>query len=296
MAVTRVGFVGLGIMGGPMAANLVRAGFDVVGHNRSPAKIALLVESGGQGAASAAEAVRDRDVVISMLPDSPDVEEFTFGDDGLLANARTGSLYIDMSTVAPATAVAVAEAGRARGVGVLDAPVSGGERGAIEGSLSIMVGGDADDVASARPVLDAMGTTIVHVGGPGAGQTVKAANQLLTAVTIEAVAEAVVFLEAHGVDPTVAIGALAGGLAGSAVLDRRAPSMVARDFTPGFRTTLHHKDLGILTAAAREAGVTIPVGAVAAQLMGALVAQGRGDLDNTALLRLVEELSGRLGR
>jgi 2-hydroxy-3-oxopropionate reductase len=176
---------------------------------------------------------------------------------------------------------------------VLDAPVSGGERGAIDGTLSIMVGGDPEGVAAARPVLEAMGTTIVHVGAAGAGQTVKAANQLLTAVTIQAVAEAVVFLEAHGVDPTVGIDALSGGLAGSAVLDRRAPSMVQRDFTPGFRCTLHHKDLGILTSAARDAGVTIPLGAAAAQLMGALVAQGHGDLDNTALLQLVEDLSGR---
>jgi 2-hydroxy-3-oxopropionate reductase len=293
MVVHTIGFVGLGIMGGPMAANLVRAGFDVVGHNRSRGKVDRLVEAGGRGASSAAEVARDRDVVISMLPDSPDVEEFALGESGALALARPGSLYIDMSTVRPATAVALAEAGRARGVGVLDAPVSGGERGAIEGTLSIMVGGAPEHVAAARPVLEAMGSTVVHVGAAGAGQTVKAANQLLTAVTIGAVAEAVVFLEAHGVDPTVAISALAGGLAGSAVLDRRAPSMVQRDFTPGFRCTLHHKDLGILTSAARDAGVTIPLGAMAAQLMGALVAQGHGDLDNTALLRLVEDLSRR---
>ena len=218
------------------------------------------------------------------------------GDGGALAQGRPGSLYIDMSTVRPATAMALAEAGRTRGIGVLDAPVSGGERGAIEGTLSIMVGGAPDDVAAARPVLEAMGSTVVHVGAAGAGQTVKAANQLLAAVTIEAVAEAVVFLEAHGVDPTVAIGALAGGLAGSAVLDRRSPSMVRRDYTPGFRCALHHKDLGILTSAAREAGVVIPLGAAVAQLMAALVAQGHEDLDNTALLQLVEELSGRRRR
>ena len=187
-----VGFVGLGIMGGPMAANLVQAGFDVVGYNRSRAKVDRLIEAGGRGAASAAEAARDRDVVISMLPDSPDVEAFALGDGGALAQGRPGSLYIDMSTVRPATAMALAEAGRTRGIGVLDAPVSGGERGAIEGTLSIMVGGAHGDVAAARPVLDAMGSTVVHVGAAGAGQTVKAANQLLTAVTIEAVAEAVV--------------------------------------------------------------------------------------------------------
>ena len=199
-----------------------------------------------------------------------------------------------MSTISPATARAVAEAGRAKGIGVLDAPISGGERGAIEGTLSIMVGGEAADVETARPALQAMGATIVHVGQAGAGQTVKAANQLLTAVTIQAVAEAVVFLEAHSVDPTTAINALAGGLAGSAVLDRRAPDMVQRNFQPGFRCNLHHKDLGILTSAARDAGVIIPLGSAAAQLMAALVAQGHGDLDNTALLRLVEQLSGRL--
>ena len=197
-----------------------------------------------------------------------------------------------MSTIRPASARSVAEAGRAKGIRVLDAPISGGERGAIDGTLSIMVGGEAADVEAARPVLEAMGRTVVHVGQAGASQTVKAANQLLTAVTIEAVAEAVVFLEAHSVDPMTAIGALAGGLAGSAVLDRRAPDMVQRNFQPGFRCALHHKDLGILTSAARDAGMAIPLGAVAAQLMASLVAQGHGDLDNTALLRLVEQLSG----
>ena len=291
---TRVGFIGLGIMGGPMAANLVKAGFDVVGYNRSRGKVDRFVEAGGRGAGSAAEAIRNRDVVISVLPDSPDVEQLALGDDGVFANAREGSLYIDMSTIRPASARLVAEAGKAKGIGVLDAPISGGERGAIEGTLSIMVGGEAADVEAARPVLDAMGGTVVHVGQAGAGQTVKAANQLLTAVTIEAVAEAVVFLEAHSVDPRTGISALAGGLAGSAVLDRRAPDMVQRNFQPGFRCNLHHKDLGILTAAARDAGVVIPLGAAAAQLMASLVAQGHGDLDNTALLRLVEQLSGRL--
>lgn len=290
---TNVGFIGLGIMGGPMAANLVKAGFDVVGYNRSRAKVDRLVDVGGRAADTVADAVTDRDVIITCLPDSPDVEDAALGEDGIFAHARPGALYIDMSTVAPATSRKVAEAGRARGIGVLDAPISGGERGAIEATLSIMVGGDAADVETARPVLEAMGKTIVHVGQAGAGQTVKAANQLLCAVTLEAVAEAVVFLEAHSVDPTVAINALSGGLAGSAVLDRRAPDMVKRNFAPGFRVTLHHKDLGILTAAARDAGVAIPLGTIAAQLMGALEAQGHGDLDNTALLQIVEQLSGR---
>ena len=179
---------------------------------------------------------------------------------------------------------------------MLDAPVSGGERAAIDATLSIMVGGDPEDVMAAQPVLEALGSMVVHVGVAGAGQTVKAANQLLTAVTIEAVAEAVVFPRGARGGPDCCDRSPGSGLAGCAVLDRRAPSMVQRDFTPGFRCALHHKDLGILISAAREAGVIIPLGAAAAQLMGALVAQGRGDLDNTALLRLVEELSGRSGR
>ena len=293
---TTIGFIGLGIMGGPMAANLVRAGFDVIGFNRSPERIGTLVEAGGRAAATVADAVRNSDFVISCLPDSPDVEQVALGAGGVFDLAGPDAVYIDMSTIAPATAVRVARAGRERGIGVLDAPVSGGEKGAIDGILSIMVGGEADDLETARPVLAAMGTTIVHVGGPGAGQTVKAANQLLCAAGIEAVAEAVVFLEAHSVDPTVALSALAGGLAGSAVLDRRAPDMVNRNFRPGFRVNLHHKDMGIVLAAAREAGVSIPLGALAAQLIAVLQAQGHGDLDNTGLLRLVEQMSGRAAK
>jgi 2-hydroxy-3-oxopropionate reductase len=198
-----------------------------------------------------------------------------------------------MSTVRPATARTVAQAGRKVDVGVLDAPVSGGEQGAIDGTLSIMVGGEPTDVANARPVLDAVGKTVVHVGPAGAGQTVKAANQLITAGNIELVAEAVVLLEACGVDVAAATRALGGGLAGSAVLDRKAPDMVARRFRPGFTCELHHKDLVILMSVAREAGVVVPLGSVVTQLMAALVAQGHGALDNGALLHLVEQLSGR---
>jgi 2-hydroxy-3-oxopropionate reductase len=290
---TGVGFIGLGIMGGPMAANLVRVGFDVVGCNRSAGKVDRLVQQGGRGAASVAEAVREADVVVTVLPDSPDVEAVVLGADGVFANARPGLLYIDMSTVRPATARAVAEAGRSVGIRVLDAPVSGGEQGAIDGTLSVMVGGDAADVAAARPVLETVGRTIVHVGPSGAGQTVKAANQLIAAGNIELVAEAIVLVEAAGVDAEAATRALAGGLAGSAVLDRKAPDMIARRFRPGFTCDLHHKDLGILLSVARETGVVIPLGSVVAQLMAALVSQGHGGDDNGALLRLVEQLSGR---
>jgi 2-hydroxy-3-oxopropionate reductase len=289
---TTVAFIGLGIMGGPMAANLVKAGFEVTGYNRSPEKVAALVDAGGRGADSVAEAVRDADVIITMVPDSPDVEAVTGGDDGVFASAKAGALYVDMSTIRPDVAVRVAEAGRQAGLRVLDAPVSGGEAGAIEASLSIMVGGEPADFEDARPVLEAVGKTIVHVGHAGSGQTVKAANQLIVAVNIEVLAEAVVFLEAYGVDTKAALEVLGGGLAGSTVLNRKGPNMLAREFKPGFRLALHHKDLGIVTSAAREAGVAIPLGAVVAQLVGALVARGDGGLDHSGLLKLVAEMSG----
>lgn len=289
-----IGFIGLGIMGGPMAANLVRAGHRVTGYNRTEAKIRQLVERGGRAAGSVAEAVRDADVVITMLPDSPDVRDVVLGADGVLANAAAGGLLVDCSTIRPDVSTEFAETGAAaQGIRVLDAPVSGGEAGAVEGNLSIMVGGAVEDFAAARPVLDAMGGTVVHVGPAGAGQTVKAANQLIVAGTIELVAEALVFLEAHGVDTEAAVRVLAGGLAGNRVLDRKAAGMARREFQPGFRVELHHKDLGIVTAAAREAGVVIPLGAVVAQLMAALRAQGHGGLDHGALIKLVEQLSGR---
>ena len=290
---TTVGFIGLGIMGGPMAANLVKAGFDVIGYNRGPEPTRRLVEQGGRGADSLAEAVRDADVVVTMLPDSSDVEAVALGEDGIYAHAKPGTLHLDMSSIRPDVAKQVAEAGKQRGLRVLDAPVSGGEQGAIDATLSIMAGGDPTDFADARPVLEAVGGTVVHVGPVGAGQTVKAANQLIVAGTIELVAEAIVFLEAYGVDMEAAIKVLTGGLAGNAILERKAPGMLARDFTPGFRIELHHKDMGIVTSAAREAGVVVPLGAVVAQLIASLKAQGDGGLDHSALLKLVEQLSGR---
>lgn len=290
---TTVAFIGLGIMGAPMAANLIAAGFDVVGYNRSRAPVDRLVERGGRGADSVADAVGDADTVVTMLPDSPDVEQVALGDDGILAHARSGSLYIDMSTIRPATAVRVADAARDTGVRPLDGPVSGGEQGAIDGSLSIMVGGERADFDDAAPVLEAVGSTIVHVGPSGSGQTVKAANQLIVAGTYQLVAEAIVFLEAHGVDTDAAVEVLAGGLAGNTILQRKAAGMLRREFKPGFRIDLHHKDMGILLAAARETGVAIPFGALAAQFIAALRAQGHGDLDHSAMLKVVEQLSGR---
>jgi len=290
---TTVAFIGLGIMGGPMAANLVKAGFEVAGYNRSPEPVKRLVDAGGRGAESVADAVRGADVIVTMVPDSPDVEDVTGGDDGIYANAEKGAIHVDMSTIRPDVAVRVAEAGSKAGLRVLDAPVSGGEAGAIEGSLSIMVGGEPADFEAAKPVLEAVGKTIVHVGPAGSGQTVKAANQLIVAGNIQLLAEAVVFLEAYGVDTKAALEVLGGGLASSTVLNRKGANMLNREFTPGFRLALHHKDMGIVTSAAREAAVVIPLGALVAQLVASLKAQGDGGLDHSALLKLVEQLSGR---
>ena len=293
MSTTTVAVIGLGIMGGPMAANLVRSGFDVVGYNRSPAKVETLVSAGGRGASSIAEAVAEADVILTMVPDSPDVEEVALGEDGIIAHARAGSLWIDASTIRPDVAVTVAQAAKAKGIRCLDAPVSGGEQGAVEGTLSIMVGGEQSVFDEALPVLEAVGKTIVLVGPSGSGQTVKAANQLIVAGTIELVAEALTFLQAYDVDTTAAIEVLAGGLAGNRILDRKAASMVRGEFTPGFRIDLHDKDLGSVTAAAREAGVAIPLGAHTAQLMQYARRLGYGDLDHSALMLLVEQLTGR---
>jgi len=290
---TTVGFIGLGIMGGPMAANLVHAGFDVVGFNRTATKTEELVRAGGRAAGSVGEAARGAAIVATMLPDSPDVAEVVLGDGGVLATIADGALWIDFSTIRPDVARTAAHACAERGVRALDAPVSGGESGAIDATLSIMVGGHTEDVEIARPVLDAVGSTVVHVGPHGSGQTVKAANQLIVAGNIGLLAEAIVFLEAHDVDPRTALRVLAGGTAGSAVLDRKSEAMITREFDPGFRAELHHKDLGIVSAAAREAGVAIPLGSAVAQLMASLTARGAGHLDHGALISVIEQLSGR---
>jgi len=290
---SNVAVIGLGIMGLPMAKNLVAAGYTVTGYNRSQDPIDALVAAGGRGAASVADAVVDADVIITMVPDSPDVAGVVRGADGVFANARRGALWIDNSSIRPDVSTELAEEAVAAGFGVVDAPVSGGEQGAIDAVLSIMVGGTAADFARAEPVLTAIGKTIVHVGPAGAGQTVKAANQLIVAVNIQALAEAVVFLEAYGVDTDAALTVLGGGLAGSKVLDQKGRKMLDRDFAPGFRLALHNKDLGIVTAAARQAGITVPLGSAVAQLVTSLVARGDGGLDHSGLFKLTAELSGR---
>ena len=288
----RVGFIGLGIMGAPMASSLAGAGFQVTAFSRTPSSVARLADRGVTAAASVAEVARQCDVVITMLPDSPDVESVALGEDGVFAHAASGTLYIDMSTIRPDVAARVARHGESLGIDVLDAPVSGGEAGAVEGSLSIMVGGSTGAFERAMPYFEAMGRTIVHVGAsPGSGQTVKAANQLIVAANIQGLAEAFVFLESHGVEMGPAILVLGGGLAGSTVLERKSTNMLDRSFAPGFRLDLFHKDLGIVQTAARDKGVTLLLGSLVAQVVGSLVARGDGGLDHSAMIRIVDSLS-----
>jgi 2-hydroxy-3-oxopropionate reductase len=289
-----IAFIGLGIMGSPMAVHLADAGHSVAGYNRTPDKTKPLVEAGGRAAESVADAVRDAEFVCVMVPDSPDVVDVLTGEGGVFAHASAGALVIDFSSIRPDVTAHLGAQATERGFRYLDAPVSGGEAGAKNAALSIMVGGAAEDFEAARPVFDAVGKTVVHVGPTGAGQTVKAANQLIVAANIQALAEAVVFLEAYGVDTKAALEVLGGGLAGSKVLDQKKENMLSRSFDPGFRIELHHKDLGIVTAAAREAGVVVPLGSLVAQLMASAKAVGDAGLDHSGLLRGVERLSGRV--
>jgi len=288
-----IAFIGLGIMGSPMATHLVKAGHTVVGVDTSPERTGALVEAGGAAADSIEQAVKDANVVAIMVPDSPQVQAVLLGDDGVFAHAQPGTLVIDFSSIRPDVTAEFAKIGTERGLRILDAPVSGGEPGAVNATLSIMVGGSGDDFAAAKPIFDTVGKTIVHVGANGAGQTVKAANQLIVAGNIELLAEAITFLKAYAVDIEAAVKVLGGGLAGSAVLDQKASKMLTRNFDPGFRIALHHKDMGIVTAAAREAGVVTPLGSLVAQLMASALANGDGGLDHSALLLGVERLSGK---
>ena len=289
----KLGFIGLGVMGAPMAAHLVAAGHDVSGYDVTPAAGEKLRAAGGRAATGVADAVAGADVVITMLPNHPQVEEVVLAAGGVLDAAEPGALLIDMSTIRPETSIAVAEAARDKKIRVLDAPVSGGQAGAEQASLSIMVGGDAADFEAAKPVFDALGKTVVHVGPHGAGQVVKAANQLVVGGIYGLVAEAIVLLEASGVDAATGLDVLAGGLAGSRILELKRKSMVDRQFAPGFRIDLHHKDMGIALAAARQADVALPLTGLVAQLVAAGRAMGYGSLDHSALLKVAEQLSGR---
>jgi 2-hydroxy-3-oxopropionate reductase len=290
---TNIAFIGLGIMGNPMAVHLAHAGHTVAGLDRTPERAEALIAAGGRAATSIGDAVKGADVICVMVPDSPDVQDVLEGENGVFRNAETGALIIDFSSIRPDVTQQLAEQARAIGFRLLDAPVSGGEAGAKNAALSIMVGGSADDFEEAKPLFDVVGKTVVHVGPSGSGQTVKAANQLIVAANIQAVSEAVVFLEAYGVDTKAALEVLGGGLAGSTVLNQKKENMLSRSFEPGFRIDLHHKDMGIVTAAAREAGVVVPLGALVAQLVASARANGDGGLDHSALLRGVERLSGK---
>ena len=290
---TRCAFIGLGIMGREMARNLLAAGYEVTVWNRSPGPAQDLESAGAVVASSPAEAARSADVVLTCLLDGPVVEQVLLGDGGVLEGARPGAIVVDSSTIDPATSVRVATAGGERGVTVLDAPVSGGDAGARQGTLAIMIGGERAAVEQVRPILEVLGSTIEHVGAAGAGQRVKAANQLLVAGIYSLVGEALLLVEEDGIDADAAVAVLAGGLAGSRILDTKAARMRQRSFEPGARVDLHRKDLGIVLELARDAGVAVPVTAVVAQLYEALAAQGGGDLDHSAVLLVLERLAGR---
>jgi 2-hydroxy-3-oxopropionate reductase len=287
-----VGFVGLGIMGAFMAGNLLEAGHELVVHNRTRTKAERLAQRGARAADSPREVAEGSDVIITMLPGPPQVEEVVAGDGGLLEGAREGSLIIDMSTSSPILAQELARAARNKAVGMLDAPVSGGDVGARDGTLSIMVGGEEEDFERARPLFRVMGETVVHVGGTGAGQVVKACNQIVVALVIEAVAEALVLGSKAGVAPDRVVEVLSGGLASNKVLEVKGEKFLSHEFTPGGKVEYHRKDLGIALEAGREYGVTLPVAAFVDQMFGVLEAKGRGGWDHSALLTLLEERSG----
>lgn len=287
-----VGFIGLGVMGLPMAGHLVAAGHEVHGYSRTAQTRRRAADRGIFEAGTVAEAVSGADTVITMLPDSPDVREVALGAHGVLSSIGERSTYIDMSTITPAVAREVAAAFAERGVGALDAPVSGGQTGAEEATLSIMVGGSEAVLDTQRPLLETMGRTIVHLGDAGAGQVVKAANQIAVAAHLQALAEVIVFLEGHGIDATTGLSAIAGGLGGSTVIDRKAASVVAGAFEPGFRVELHDKDLAIVADSAREKTLSLPLTGTVTQLMRSLVAGGDGGLDHSALVQLTRRMNG----
>lgn len=283
-----IGFIGLGIMGRPMAENLLRAGHRLIVLDRNPAPVAELVSLGAQDAATLAAAGR-AEVVITMLPDTPDVEEVALGPQGVLEGIARGGLYIDMSTVSPMLAERIAQAGTARGILTLDAPVSGGQFGAEKATLSIMVGGPEEAFRRALPILQSLGKNIVHCGASGAGQIVKACNQILVALTIEGVAEALTLGASAGVDPAKIVQVLGAGLARCGILETRGARMVAGDFAPDFRSRLHYKDLRIALAAGQAYQSPLPATAVVHEMFKQMVSTGRGDLDHTGLLDLLQE-------
>lgn len=286
----RIGFIGLGIMGKPMATHLLQAHYPLTVLDRAPEPQNELVAAGAQAGESPLHVAQVSDVIITMLPDSPDVEEVILGRGGVLEGLRPGSLVIDMSTILPSVARRVAEAVRQKGSEALDAPVSGGQVGAQNATLSIMVGGSAAAFERAKPIFEKMGKNIVHVGEAGAGQVTKAANQIVVAVTIAAVSEALVLAARSGVDPAKVREALLGGFAQSRILDLHGNRILQRNFQPGFKVKLHRKDMSIILNTARELGLALPTSALVAELMNALIAHGGAELDHSALVTIIEKL------
>jgi 2-hydroxy-3-oxopropionate reductase len=287
-----IGFIGLGIMGLPMAHHLIQAGYPLVAHNRSRRAVAECVAAGAAEASSPREVAAQSQVVITMLPDSPDVELVALGAEGLIEGFRPGAIYVDMSSIAPAVAVKVAQALAVRGVRCLDAPVSGGQVGAVNATLSIMVGGDQALFNEVRPILEVMGKTITLCGPNGAGQTVKACNQIQVALNFLGMAEALVLGAKAGVDPAVVLRVLSGGYAQTRVMDVRGPRVIQGDFQPGFKSKFHLKDLNNIMRTAADLEVPLPMTGLAHELFTAMVAAGRGDLDHSGIITVLEGLAG----
>jgi 2-hydroxy-3-oxopropionate reductase len=292
MADPTVGFVGLGIMGLPMAKNLLDAGYPVVGYNRSREPVDELVADGGEGAGTAAEAARRSDVVVTCLPDSNVVETVVREDGGIMDGFDGGETLIDCSTISPTVTEELASDLTAMGVDMLDAPISGGEEGAIEGTLSIMVGGDADVLDAHRGLFEAMGGTITHCGPGGSGQVAKACNQIVVANTMEAVSEALVLAGKAGADVEAVVDAISGGAAGCWTLDNRAPSMIRGEFEPGFFAAYQYKDLRIATSAGEEFGAPMPITAVTHDMYKAMEETGMGEDDNSGVMQVLEMMAG----
>ncbi len=286
----RIGFVGLGIMGTPMAGHLLNGGYSLVVYDIMPAQVDAVVALGAKGAASCREVAENSDVVISMVPDSPDVERVCLAADGVLAGVRPNMLLVDMSSISPVTAMKVAKAAADKGCAMLDAPVSGGDVGAKKATLSIMVGGDAAAFERAAPLFKLLGTA-TYCGPSGAGQTVKACNQIQVALNFIGMAEALVLGAKAGVDPAIIVKVLSAGYAQTRVMDVRGPRIINGDFEPGFRSRFHYKDLNIIRETARAFGCSLPASALAHELFSAMLANGWGELDHSAVIKVIEQLS-----
>ena len=287
-----IGFIGLGIMGKPMSKNLLKAGYPLVVHSRSRGPVDEAVKAGAKTAGSPKDVAAQCDVLITMLPSSPDVEQVALGRDGIIEGARRGLIFVDMSTISPIVSKKVGEALAGKGVNMLDAPVSGGEKGAIEAALSIMVGGDKATFDGVLPIFQAMGKTITLLGPLGMGGFTKLANQIIVAVNLTALAEALTLGKKAGLDLELLLTALAGGLAGSKCLEQKRPNYIAGTYNPGFKIDLHFKDLGLIMESARALGVPLPATAVVQELFSAMRVKGRGGLDHSGIITLLEDLAG----